>query len=113
MSHGDLGPVLAPVDSARDPVRIVTRVPPETIGRDNELRFLDSFLREPTRGLAAALLEGDAGIGKSTLWLAGVETARNRGMRVLSSRPVEAEQSLANVGLGDLTCVRPRWHALI
>jgi hypothetical protein len=90
------------VDSTRDPVKIVTRVAAATIGRDNELRFLDSFLREPAGGLAAALLEGEAGIGKSTLWLAGVETARKRGMRVLSSRPVEAEQSLANVGLGDL-----------
>jgi DNA-binding CsgD family transcriptional regulator len=66
------------------------------------LRFLDAFLCERSCGLAAALLEGQAGIGKSTLWLAGVEMARERGMRILSSRPVEAEHRLANVGLGDL-----------
>jgi DNA-binding CsgD family transcriptional regulator len=48
------------------------------------------------------VLEGEAGIGKSTLWLAGVEAARERGLRVLSSRPAEAEQGLAHAGLGDL-----------
>jgi DNA-binding CsgD family transcriptional regulator len=74
----------------------------EIIGRDDELEFLDSFLEESTGGLAVVLLEGEAGIGKSTLWLAGVEKAHERGMRVLSSRPVEAEQALANVCLGDL-----------
>jgi DNA-binding CsgD family transcriptional regulator len=101
MNHGDLGPVLGPL-IRRVTLSRLLQVAAATIGRDNELRFLDSFLREPAGGLAAALLEGEAGIGKSTLWLAGVETARKRGMRVLSSRPVEAEQSLANVGLGDL-----------
>ena len=73
----------------------------EIIGREEELGFLHSFL-DSSGGLAAALLEGEAGIGKSTLWLAGVETARERGLRVLSSRPAEAEQRLAHVGLGDL-----------
>jgi hypothetical protein len=48
------------------------------------------------------VLEGEAGIGKSTLWLAGVEAARERGLRVLSSRPPEAEQGLSDAGLGDL-----------
>jgi DNA-binding CsgD family transcriptional regulator len=72
------------------------------IGRENELRFLHSFLDEPIGGLAAALLEGEAGIGKTTLWLAGIERARERGLRVLSSRPAEAERGLAHAGLGDL-----------
>ena len=48
------------------------------------------------------MLEGEAGIGKSTLWLAGVEHARATGLRVLSSRPAEAERGLAHAGLGDL-----------
>lgn len=48
------------------------------------------------------MLEGEAGIGKSTLWLAGVVDAQARGLRVLSSRPAEAECGLAHVGLGDL-----------
>src|SRR5918994_3122107 len=85
------------VDSTLRAVRIVTRVTAEIIGRDDELEFLDSFLEESTGGPTAVLLEGEVGIGKSTLWLTGVETARERGMHVLSSRPVEAEQGLANV----------------
>jgi hypothetical protein len=44
----------------------------------------------------------EAGIGKTTLWLAGVEAARERGLRVLAARPVEAEQQLALTGLADL-----------
>ena len=51
---------------------------------------------------AALVLVGEAGIGKSTLWLAGVEHARTRGLRILSSRPAEAESALAHAGLGDL-----------
>jgi DNA-binding CsgD family transcriptional regulator len=53
-------------------------------------------------GPAALLLHGEPGIGKSTLWQAGVEEALRRGLRVLSSRPAEAERALAHAGLGDL-----------
>ena len=48
------------------------------------------------------MLEGAAGIGKSTIWLAGVEAARERGLCVLVSRPAELERGLAHAGLGDL-----------
>jgi predicted ATPase len=74
----------------------------EIVGRDEELRSLSAFLDRTTEGPATLVLEGEAGIGKSTLWLAGVESARERGFRVLSSRPAEAEQGLAHSGLGDL-----------
>jgi DNA-binding CsgD family transcriptional regulator len=53
-------------------------------------------------GPSALVLEGAAGIGKSTLWLTGVEGARKRGVRVLVSRPAEAERELAHACLGDL-----------
>ena len=60
--------------------------------RDDELRSLRAFLDRPAAaGMTALVLEGEAGIGKSTLWLAGVEAARERGLRVLSSRPAEVE----------------------
>jgi DNA-binding CsgD family transcriptional regulator len=72
------------------------------VGRDEELRSLSTFLERTAGGLAAIVLEGEAGIGKSTLWLAGVEAGRERGFRVLCSRPAEAEQDLAHVCLGDL-----------
>src|SRR4029453_17365348 len=74
----------------------------EVVGRDEELVSLYPLTDKVRGGPAAVVLEGEAGIGKSTLWLEGVEHARTRGLRVLSSRPAEAERELAFVGLGDL-----------
>src|SRR5215218_10816237 len=74
----------------------------EIVGREDELASLHAFLDRESGGPAALVLEGEAGIGKSTLWLAGVEAARERGLRVLLSRPAEAERGLAHAGLGDL-----------
>jgi DNA-binding CsgD family transcriptional regulator len=74
----------------------------DRIGRDEELGALQAFLDRPAKGVAGLVLEGEAGIGKSTLWLAGVEAARERGLRVLSSRPAEVELGVAHTGLGDL-----------
>lgn len=74
----------------------------DVFGRDNELRSLDAFFARPAAGLAALVVEGEAGIGKSTLWLAALEAARERGFRVLASRPAEIELGIAYVGLGDL-----------
>jgi DNA-binding CsgD family transcriptional regulator len=74
----------------------------EIFGRDEELRSLSAIFERTAAGPAALVLEGEAGIGKSTLWLAGVEAAREHGFRVLSTRPAEAEQGLAHAGLGDL-----------
>jgi DNA-binding CsgD family transcriptional regulator len=74
----------------------------ETVGRDEERALLAEFLRQNPVAPSALVLEGEAGIGKSTLWLEGVDIARARGLRVLVSRPAEAERALAHVGLGDL-----------
>ena len=74
----------------------------EIVGRDQELVSIRAFVDGAHPGAAALVLEGVAGIGKSTLWLEGVEYARSRGLRVLQSRPAEAEQGLTDVGLGDL-----------
>jgi DNA-binding CsgD family transcriptional regulator len=75
----------------------------DTLGRDDELRTIHTFLdRSAPGGMAALVLEGEAGIGKSTLWLAGVQAARGRGLRVLSSRPAEIESGVAHAALGDL-----------
>jgi DNA-binding CsgD family transcriptional regulator len=72
------------------------------VGREQKLASLRDFIARTEQGTAALVLEGEAGIGKSTLWLAGVEYAREQGLRVLSSRPAEAERGLAYAGLGDL-----------
>ena len=76
----------------------------EVVGRDEDLSSLNAFLdpRPAAQGPLAIALEGEAGIGKSTLWSAAVEAARERGLRVLSSRPAESERGLAHAGLGDL-----------
>ncbi|MDX6451824.1 MAG: hypothetical protein QOH16_1873 [Gaiellaceae bacterium] len=74
----------------------------DVVSREEELASLHAFIGESEGGPAALVLEGEAGIGKSTLWLAGCEHGRASGLRVLTSRPAEAERSLAHVGLGDL-----------
>src|SRR4051812_28402229 len=72
------------------------------IGRDEELALVRAFVDRAEDGFASLTLEGEAGIGKSTLWLAAVDRARSRGLRLLSARPAEAEMGLAHAGLGDL-----------
>ena len=71
-------------------------------GRDVERtqveRLLDAAADRPI-GLA---LEGDPGIGKTTLWRAAVQSARGRGYRVLTTAPGEPDAVLAFAGLGDL-----------
>ena len=48
------------------------------------------------------LLEGDAGIGKTTLMREAIAAASGAGARVLAARPAAAEAGLAFSGLGDL-----------
>ena len=54
----------------------------EIWGRDEELRFLDAVLDQTADRLAAVVLEGEAGIGKSTL---GVQASRRRMRAVCES----------------------------
>jgi DNA-binding CsgD family transcriptional regulator len=75
---------------------------PEIVAREQELASIRAFIEEAGRGTSMLVLEGEPGIGKSTLWLAGVAHAKANGLRVLSSRPAEAERGLAHAGLGDL-----------
>ncbi len=74
----------------------------EIVGRDEELASLRAFIGREGEEPAALVLEGQAGIGKSMLWAAGVDDAHSRGMRVLVSRPAEAERRLAYAALNDL-----------
>jgi AAA ATPase domain len=72
------------------------------LGRDVELAQVRSFIGSVPDGPSALLLEGAAGIGKTTLWHAGVSFARARGHRVLSCRAAESEARLSYAALGDL-----------
>jgi DNA-binding CsgD family transcriptional regulator len=74
----------------------------EIVGRERDLASVHAFFGQTRVGPVGLVLEGEAGIGKSTLWHEGVVGARGRGLVVLSSRPAEAERGLAHVGLGDL-----------
>ena len=72
------------------------------IGRESELAYLATFLDEVSCGPLGLLVEGEAGIGKTTLWRRGVAGAMDRSYRVLSCRPVQAEAKLSFAALGDL-----------
>jgi DNA-binding CsgD family transcriptional regulator len=71
-------------------------------GREAEVAAVSAFVEGAAAGRSALVLDGSAGAGKTTLWLAGVRLARARGLRVLEARPVEAEARMAFAALGDL-----------
>jgi DNA-binding CsgD family transcriptional regulator len=75
---------------------------PELVGREAELERLHGFLEGVERGTSVLLLEGEPGIGKTTLWREGVRLAPAMGYRVLAAHPAEAEASLSFAALGDL-----------
>ena len=72
------------------------------VGRDREISVLLDFVRAIDQLPASVVVEGEPGIGKTTIWGAGVAEARERGLTVLEARPTELEAKLAFAGLGDL-----------
>src|SRR5262245_58987974 len=77
-------------------------MPPVVVGRDAELGALRDFVTSISDGAMALVLEGEAGMGKTTLWRAGVEVAEAEGATVLRAQPAESEVALSFSGLGDL-----------
>jgi DNA-binding CsgD family transcriptional regulator len=73
----------------------------EIVGRDEELQALSSFLEESAPP-GALLIQGDAGIGKTTLWRWAVDRAEAGGWRVLTAGPDASEARLAFAAIGDL-----------
>ena len=71
-------------------------------GRQAELARISTLLDDVPSGPTALVLGGEAGIGKSTLWLESLARARARSYRVLSARPTESEAKLSFAVLGDL-----------
>lgn len=74
--------------------RIIRRRAEESVVAD----FLDAAGGEPS----ALLIEGEPGIGKTTLWLDSIRRARERGFTVLQARAAMAESVLAYTALADL-----------
>lgn len=60
--------------------------------------FLDSAATRPS----VLVIDGEAGIGKTTLWLGALEQARQGGFHVLSARGGQAESGLTYAVLADL-----------
>src|SRR6476620_1418765 len=75
---------------------------PAIVGRELELAAIDEFLDAIPSGAATLLVEGEPGIGKTTVWEAGIAAAHRRGWQVCESRPVESEAKLSYAALGDL-----------
>jgi hypothetical protein len=74
----------------------------EIVGREAELAELEQFLDHAAGGSEALVIEGEAGIGKTTLWRAAVRSAEARGVAPLATRPGELETGMSYVGLSDL-----------
>lgn len=72
------------------------------VGRDRELDRIGRFLDVVPERFSALLIQGESGIGKSTLWDTALRDAEARGIRVLSTRPTAAETELSFAGLIDL-----------
>lgn len=72
------------------------------VGRQAEEQAVADFLDVLPRQPCALVIEGEPGIGKTTLWLDALDRARHRGFRTLSSRAAEAESVLAYTVLADL-----------
>jgi DNA-binding CsgD family transcriptional regulator len=72
------------------------------VGREAPLSEVDAFLRAAAGGFAVLALEGEAGIGKTTVWREARRRAQESGALVLSCRPSAAEAKLSFAAVADL-----------
>src|ERR1700690_276070 len=72
------------------------------IGRDEAVARVMAGVRPPYAEALAVLIEGPAGIGKTSLLRAGVARAEAAGATILYARPGETEATYAYATLGDL-----------
>lgn len=77
-------------------------VVPDVVGRSDELARIADFVTCAEPGTQVLVVDGAPGIGKTTLWEAGVTLARKRGMRVMTARSSGAETALCFAALVDL-----------
>src|SRR5579884_3953208 len=76
--------------------------PNRLVARRDELETIERFCAGASTGEGATALaiSGPAGIGKTTVWRAGVERARSQGWRVLVAEAANREAALSFAGLG-------------
>jgi DNA-binding CsgD family transcriptional regulator len=92
-------------ERTRPPKIALVAVTAETsvvVGREHEMAVVQAFVGGLDSGPCGLMLEGEAGVGKTTLWLAGGTAARAYGHELLETRPAQAEAGFAFAGLGDL-----------
>jgi DNA-binding CsgD family transcriptional regulator len=75
---------------------------PVVLGRRAELDQLTAMLDAVVAGPRAVVVEGPAGIGKTTVWRAALEATRARSYTVLAARATQTEATLPFAGLIDL-----------
>jgi DNA-binding CsgD family transcriptional regulator len=76
--------------------------PMDMVSRHAESRAIDDFLSSVSADPSALIMEGEAGIGKTTIWLAALEQANELGFQVLSARAAPTESVLAYSSLAAL-----------
>jgi DNA-binding NarL/FixJ family response regulator len=72
------------------------------VGRDAELAAVRELLDAVPAGPSLLELWGEAGIGKTTVWEAGIAAARDRNFAAFTCRPAASEVRLSYAGLADL-----------
>ncbi len=81
---------------------MVPAVALEIVGREDELAALDEFFGADPKPARALVLDGDPGIGKTTLLRYAIACAGAGPARVLSCAPASSEAPLAFASLRDL-----------
>jgi DNA-binding CsgD family transcriptional regulator len=72
------------------------------VARERELSLAEEFLYSARESLTVLVLEGEPGIGKTTVWRESVRLADSHGFRTLACRPARAEAKLSFSALTDL-----------
>jgi len=72
------------------------------VSRTGELGAIAEFLTSVCARPSGLTIEGEAGIGKTALWLAAAEQARKREFRVLSAQAGQAESAMGYAAVADL-----------
>jgi hypothetical protein len=74
----------------------------ETVGRDVELAAIDRLFLDARERFATLLLEGEPGIGKTTLFREALRRAEASGLHILACRPGASEATLSLAAVVDL-----------
>src|SRR5690348_13663150 len=75
---------------------------PVVIGQDVELAALREFVDAQGKLPAGLVLDGEAGIGKTTLWRYGLAAAEGTGYQIMATQATASESELGFAVLADL-----------